>query len=274
MSPPGTASEVSAEPLIKGCELLKTGILLDCGPVLGDRFVIGGVGLGQNDCPQGNDDAGCKRQNAARGCRICLAPSSATGDCDASFQRRHTAMMEEVREHAATRTTQSEKNKVLTQYGLKETPSIYQSLPVDIWEILPHDPFHLWVIGLLSLFLSLFAQSLCASALAELNWLLFHAKPWFWTGSMPLFKLTTGQGTTRRNLKGRGEDLRKQIQILPLLLPGWLTMAKFAQRTWGKELLRKHNSEQNVKEAIISVRAYDTCTHAHMHTCTHAHMHT
>jgi hypothetical protein len=70
---------------------------------------------------------------------------------------------------------------------------------------------------------------------------------------MPVFQLTSGQGTTRRNLKGRGEDLRKQIQILPVLLPSWFTMEKLAKRTWGKDLLTKHGSAEAVKEAICSV---------------------
>jgi hypothetical protein len=76
------------------------------------------------------------------------------------------------------------------------------------------------------------------------------------------------------------EDLGKQIQILPLLLPTctWLTMDKFARRTWGKELLAKHHSETGIKEAIDreSVRfiypGLYTCrahTHEHAHIVSH-----
>jgi hypothetical protein len=77
------------------------------------------------------------------------------------------------------------------------------------------------------------------------------------------------------------EDLGKQIQILPLLLPTctWLTMDKFARRTWGKELLAKHHSETGIKEAIDreSVRfiyMQGTHTRACTHCLTHLHMYT
>jgi hypothetical protein len=240
------------EPFNAGCKWLQRGHVFDLGPTIGPVFVIGGMGLGTTDCPQGNDDAGCKRQNAATGCRICLAPSSANADCDKSFQRRLKRNMDNVRTSIAASSTQTERDALMAKYGLRDT-SIYASLSVDEWDVLPHDPFHLWVMGLLSLFLSIFAQSLTSDALAEINWLMFHAKPWFWAGSMPTFQLTSGQGTTRRNLKGRGEDLRKQVMILPLLLPTWLTMDKFSTRTWGKELLDKHGDAHAVKEAVCSV---------------------
>jgi hypothetical protein len=250
MSPPGTDAKTAVSPFVHGCKWLQDGHVLDLGPTLGPAYVTGGMGVATTDCPQGNDDAGCKRQNAARGCRVCLAPSSATSDCDTTHALRLKASMDSVRSAAASQPTRTAREAMLTDVGLKDVGSLYDSLPVDEWDVLPHDPFHLWVMGLLSLFLSLVAQSLTQQALDELNWLLFHAKPWFWRGSMPLLQLTTAQGSTRRNLKGRGEDLRKQIQILPLLLPTWLTMDKFAPRTWGKELLAKHHSATGVKEAI------------------------
>jgi hypothetical protein len=85
----------------------------------------------------------------------------------------------------------SERNgyDIQAAFGLREEESIYSALLVDEWEVLLHDPFHLWawVMGLLSLFLSIFAQSLTSNALAEINWLLSHAKPWFWVGSMPVY---------------------------------------------------------------------------------------
>lgn len=168
--------------------------------------------------------------------------------------------MESIRAQADSLPTQTAKTELLTAYGLKEDGSIYADLLVDEWDALPHDPFHLWVMGLLSLFLSLVAQSLTSEALSELNWLLYHAKPWFWTGSVPSFQLTAGQGTTRRNLKGRGEDLRKQIQLLPLVLADWLTFAKFSRRTWGKDLKEKHGSEEAVCSAVRNV-----CTRSRAH---------
>jgi hypothetical protein len=141
------------------------GKTMDLGPELGQVFVIGGMGVGTTDCPQGNDDAGCKRQNAKNGCRICLIASESIGDCSVCSTRRLKQHMEKSRAAAAAAATLSERNDILAAFGLREEESIYSALPVDEWEVpvLPHDPFHLWVMGLrirlLSLFLSIyFAQ--------------------------------------------------------------------------------------------------------------------
>lgn len=65
--------------------------------------------------------------------------------------------MDDVRAAAATKPTQQATDELLTSYGLKDQGSIYKDLLVDEFDVLPHDPFHLWVMGLLSLFLSIFA---------------------------------------------------------------------------------------------------------------------
>lgn len=68
MSPPDTTSAVTVEPFNQGCKCLHKGGVIDFGPVLKSvymyMYVIGGMGLGQIYMPQGNDDAGCKLQNA------------------------------------------------------------------------------------------------------------------------------------------------------------------------------------------------------------------
>ena len=76
---------------------------------------------------------------------------------------------------------------------------------------MPHDPFHLFVLGLLLKFLSFFAASLTDAALLELSWLLTQAKPHNWCG-LNGFELSTSQKDHRKKLKGSGEDLRRQIQ--------------------------------------------------------------
>jgi hypothetical protein len=55
--------------------------------------------------------------------------------------------MESIRTQADSLPTQTAKTELLTAYGLKEDGSIYADLLVDEWDALPHDPFHLWVMG-------------------------------------------------------------------------------------------------------------------------------
>ena len=86
------------------------------------------------------------------------------------------------------------------------------------------------VIGLLTLLLSIFCTSLTPAALLELNWLMAHACPVHWP-VMPLFVLTTSKTRSAyQRLKGCGESVRMQIQILPLLLASWLDPTKFHKK--------------------------------------------
>jgi hypothetical protein len=131
MSPPGTDPAVAVEPFNAGCKWLQQGHVMDLGPELGSVFAIGGMGVGTTDCPQGNDDAGCKRQNARKGCRICTAPSESTGDCDTEFPRRLKKNMDDVRSAVSSAATQKERDAILSEFGLREDVSIYNTLAVD-----------------------------------------------------------------------------------------------------------------------------------------------
>jgi hypothetical protein len=45
--------------------------------------------------------------------------------------------------------------------------------------------------------------------------------------------------------------LRRQIQLLPLVLPAWLNMSKF-NKVWSKDLLQVHKTNSSVLEAVCS----------------------
>jgi hypothetical protein len=135
--------------------------------------------------------------------------------------------------------------------GLHERDFLFATPPVNQWEIVPYDVFHLMVIGLLTLLLSIFCSSMTAAALLELNWLLTHARPAHWP-VMPLFLLTVTSKTKAKynRLKGCGESVRMQIQLLPLLLSSWLDITKF-RKTWKKDLVKRHGGDH---AAVVAVR--------------------
>ena len=104
------------------------------------------------------------------------------------------------------------------------------------------------VIGLLALLLSIFCSSLTPGALLELNWLLVHARPLHWP-VMPLFVLNSTSKAAYQRLKGCGESLRMQIQIMPLLLVSWLDITKF-RKAWLQDLKSLHTTDTAVVVAV------------------------
>ena len=221
------------------------------GPELGSYFVMGGFGCGQTDCPQGNDDAGMRRQNAKFGCRCCMVPKSElsnVGDEETTeWPRRYKVPMDDIRQSTEDLGVGAAEAK-LKDHGLHPRGSIYKSLKVDEWTQLPHDPFHLFVIGLTMLLLSFFARSLTPQALAEINVLLAASTPWFWNPIAPL-QLTAAKGLKKRKLKGCGENARSQIQILPIVIEGWLTASKFS-KLWLADLMETHLTKESAVAAV------------------------
>ena len=105
---------------------------------------------------------------------------------DKNFPPRFKSVMDEIRAQAESATTPTEKNSILQKAGLKGD-SIYKDLMFDEWNQIPHDIFHLWVMGLTKKTLSVFSASLTDGALKELNWLLAHAKPEWWSSRLLSF---------------------------------------------------------------------------------------
>jgi hypothetical protein len=258
MSGPGTSERQAVEAFLAGVSELELGYKLDLGPVFGEIFVMGGFGCGQTDCPQGNDDAGVKRQNAKFGCRCCLVPRTALSNVEPEktvYPARTHESMASARAYCDSLELKGDREEALREFGLQEKESLYAGLKFDVWLGLPHDPFHLFTIGLTMLSLAHFAASLTEVALRELNWLLKKATPWFWTALSPI-QLTAKKGKKKkRKLKGCGEAARCQIQLLPLFISEWFSLDK-CNNTFRKALLSKHGTQQNAAHVVCeSIKA-------------------
>ena len=262
IAPPGTPPAVASAAFIAGCKKLAKPTVVDLGPVLGKKMLVGGLGCLLVDCPEGQDICGCKRQNAHYGCRVCLSHKTQIDDLAANPTLRTTVNMDKVRAAAeAPGVSAKEKATILASAGLHERGFLFAELPVDQWSVAPYDVFHLMVIGLITLLLSIFASSLKPMALRELNWLLHHARPRHWS-SMPLLVLTSTAKTAYQHLKGCGESVRQQIQLLPLLVINWLNPDKF-KKSWLKELEKKHTTPDAAVTLVIS--SITSMAHAYRH---------
>jgi hypothetical protein len=255
MAPPDTPPEEAVEAFLCGVREMEKGYEVDLGSELGTIFVMGALGVATTDCPQGNGDSGTLNANANYGCRCCLVPKEDLSKCDSdtfyTYTRRAKMAMEKVREEAKAEMAQSRKTEKLRAFGLKEAGPIYDSLAFDSCQQLPHDPFHLFVLGLITLNLSVFASALTITALNELNWLLKKSCPWFW-GAVPGFALATSKSNrNKRKLKGCGENVRKQIQLLPAILGTWFDHTKI-RGNWMAELKRVHH--QTEEQVAVLVR--------------------
>jgi hypothetical protein len=252
LAPPGTPPEVASEAFAQGLRDFSFPRVMDLGPKLGKVIVVGGLGVLFVDTPEGQDIIGNMRQNCGCGCRECLCPKDHTDDLEANFPLRTDFNMDQVRREAVSAPTKTASADLLKQAGLHERGFLFANLPLNQWEVVPYDVFHLIVIGLLTLLLSIFCTSLEPTALLELNWLLTHARPIHWP-VIPLFVLTASSSHTSayQRLKGCGESVRMQIQLLPLLLASWLDITKFRKLTWRKALITHHGTENAV---VIAVR--------------------
>ena len=252
MSPPGVGADASAAPFIAGVQKLEEGYVEDFGPLIGKRFVMGGLGLAPVDNPQAADDAGAQHHNAKLGCKTCLCPRTHNSDLETCFPLRTEATMSAVRAEADALVPTARKAH-LNSAGLSDrTTPVYKDISFNVWDGVPADVFHQWVLGTLKRVTSEVAASLTDAGLQELNWLLLNAKPLVWS-HLPTIDLTSGKGTDRRHVKGSAEYLRKQVQLLPVVFPGWLDETKL-RRVYLVDLARKHGSiEMGISKIIASV---------------------
>ena len=73
---------------------LQNGVILNCGPIIGDVFIIGGIGVNRMDQPQGNDSVGVRRQGARCGCRACMVLKSELSNINVSSQLRTKQLLQ------------------------------------------------------------------------------------------------------------------------------------------------------------------------------------
>ena len=71
MIPPGADLQEALKHFVLSIRELEEGLIVNLGPVIGEVFLVGGLGLVRADLPQGHDFAGNLRQSAHKGCRMC-----------------------------------------------------------------------------------------------------------------------------------------------------------------------------------------------------------
>jgi hypothetical protein len=101
----------------------------------------------------------------------------------------------------------------LVKRGLKLEGAPLEGVSMDVFESLPHDPFHSEYLGICKLLLSWFALSLTDAALLLLNELLatFH-RPGHWR-KLAEIVLSTGSGGKPRLVKQTGCEVARIIQV-------------------------------------------------------------
>ena len=76
-----------------------------------------------------------------------------------------------------------------------------------------------------------------------------NSRPHHWP-VVPLLQLKATSSAAYKRLKGCGESVRMQFQLLPLLLASWLDFSKFRTK-WQEDLLSLHGTEH---QSVVSTR--------------------
>ena len=210
LNPPTADKRAAHAVFISQVKELERGVLLDCGPVIGLVWVVGGVGLGKFDMPEGNEAAGLKNHNADYGCRRCyrkrgsLDTFDGTG-ADRSFQRDLDARAEA----AAPGATDGHRDATLQRSGLHARGSLFDGLAMDPVRQTPHDPFHSEFMGMAKKATTNLCKSITRPAMERINKYLLEDMeiPKHWSQRLPAWKLNGAQSKDPGSLKYNGANL-------------------------------------------------------------------
>jgi hypothetical protein len=182
----------------------------------------------------GNDFAGISRQGAICGCRRCEWHKSALADlpdqlhvmADGRTRQKAARQLSDALVHTSllhlrhyklpdlqAQSTGKMRKAALVKRGLKPEGAPLEGVSMDLFESLPHDPFHSEYLGICKLLLSWFALSLTDAALLLLNKLLaaFH-RPGHWR-QLAQIVLSTGSNRKPRLVKQTGCEVARIIQV-------------------------------------------------------------
>ncbi|PKB91791.1 hypothetical protein RhiirA5_447547, partial [Rhizophagus irregularis] len=104
----------------------------------------GGLGVITSDLPEGNEQAGVKNHNANYGCRNCMIHHNDLHDIffdiakHGRYHHKTTLQIADIKNAQ----TQTERDFLATEYGIRENPSIFDKVMRDRHLQCPHDPFH------------------------------------------------------------------------------------------------------------------------------------
>ncbi|CAB5190902.1 unnamed protein product [Rhizophagus irregularis] len=137
-----TASDEVLQPIIKDIQELEKGYELE---INNQRvWVSGGLGVITSDLPEGNKQAGVKNHNVNYGCRNCMIHHNDLHDIffdiakHGRYHHKTTLQIADIKNAQ----TQTERDFLATEYGIRENPSIFDKVMRDRHLQCPHDPFH------------------------------------------------------------------------------------------------------------------------------------
>jgi hypothetical protein len=260
LAPPGVTNSEIAKTLRVQIRSLEDSVIMDFritsleGDVTTNRsIVVGGIGCGVSDMPQGNDMAEIRRQSALRGCRSCYTTTEELSEARITSILHNRTREETVALRAATKGLNvAETESLLQEAGLTNTEeqSMLNGVVLNTSRQLPHDPYHSHVIGNSGSVVLLLWKALNDNAREQLNGVLSQiALPMGWAGKCPTVVITYKM----TKVKLGAEQVKRLFQVLPLVLPGWLKPEHFT--TKYKNLLTRRLGERFCDFVVESILA-------------------
>jgi hypothetical protein len=207
---------------------LQRGVVINCGPVLGDIYFVGGVAIGRFDMPEGNDAAGVKRQNANCGCRRCYVVNGSLDKFDEECADRSYELDLRARTQADEAPSAAARDRVLKESGLHIRHSLFRDLAMDPYRQCPHDPFHMECMGLAKNATTDLCKVLRPEAITAINAKIERFQlPAHWQRRLPIWKLNSKNSSKAGSLKYTGGNLKRFMQLAGLVFKDNLRVASF-----------------------------------------------
>jgi len=117
---------------------------LERGIMIGNYWVIGGIGCITADLPQGNDLAGVKRHSANFGCRACFVHKDqlTNSHFDYLANARFSHLTDSQYAEAMVLPTITARERYATEYGIRLVPQPFENLMWDRHLQTPRDAYH------------------------------------------------------------------------------------------------------------------------------------
>jgi hypothetical protein len=140
--PFGATFEEFVRSLVQDFRRLERGVEMDT--VNGRVLLVASLASVTADLPQGNDLAGVKRHSANHGCRACNVRREQLTDhaYDHTANARFHHLTDDLFAELGLQVTESERNRMATQYGLSRASRPLDALRRDRHRHTPHDAYH------------------------------------------------------------------------------------------------------------------------------------
>jgi hypothetical protein len=229
IKPPDASKEDVHEIFKQQVKELERGVVINLGPIIGDVYVVGGLGLCKTDMPEGQRLCGLKSQGADIHCRKCYKLKGLLNDFDQDAEDRTLHGDNEIRSREGVGgITGGQHERMMYESGLHYRGPRFEGLACHPYNQTPQDPFHTEYMRIAKYATTNLNACLNENDVKELNEIIDTLQiPMHWGRNIPQWRANSGKSSEPGSLKWTGGQLGKFIQMSGLILKDFLHADRF-----------------------------------------------